>query len=459
VNPLVTPNPMRSVGAVHGRVVEVEAPAAPAWTPLTASGVRNVRLMHLLERIAMRFAEERVPLMVLKGAALQLTVYERPDERPMCDLDLLVRPEDLGRVQALLDELDCLRGPEMFREDFFPRFHYELQYVSGSIQPAAIDLHARPFRLVRWSRLVPDDALWARAVRTPLGRAHVLVPGDEDMVIHLAAHSAIHGPSHGQMKWHDDIARWIARRPIDWDRLVETARAWRLALPVRRGLHRAAVTAGAAYPEDARRRLESTRAGWRDRLALAHAPRDRGHLAASAAVVLLTTPGVRFRLDYLRTILFPDRVYLDEWSLRHGRARRWWTGLARCFSPILRRLPRLGRGAIEIKRSPIHGNGVFARRDFRPGQVIARYRGRPSGSEGRYVASHDGDGGSGHHEITGPLRFLNHSCRPRAELEDFRLVALLPIRAGEEITIDYGDGSCDCAGEAWHDPALKEEET
>ena len=51
------------------------------------------------------------------------------------------------------------------------------------------------------------------------------------------------------------------------------------------------------------------------------------------------------------------------------------------------------------------------------------------------------------HEITGPLRFLNHNCRANAELASFRLVARRPIRAGNEITVDYGEGACECRGE------------
>jgi SET domain-containing protein len=48
------------------------------------------------------------------------------------------------------------------------------------------------------------------------------------------------------------------------------------------------------------------------------------------------------------------------------------------------------------------------------------------------------------YEITGPLRFLNHSCRPNAGLSGFELVALRPITAGEEILIDYGPDACTC---------------
>ena len=70
-------------------------------------------------------------------------------------------------------------------------------------------------------------------------------------------------------------------------------------------------------------------------------------------------------------------------------------------------------------------------------------------SEGTYVSCHtDASGNKRHHEITGPLKYLNHSCRPNTELGGFRLKALVAIRAGQEITMSYGDDACDCDREA-----------
>ena len=60
----------------------------------------------------------------------------------------------------------------------------------------------------------------------------------------------------------------------------------------------------------------------------------------------------------------------------------------------------------------------------------------------------EADGEETRHEITGELRFLNHSCRPNAELRAFRLTALRPIPKGQEILIDYGDGACTCTRDA-----------
>ena len=86
---------------------------------------------------------------------------------------------------------------------------------------------------------------------------------------------------------------------------------------------------------------------------------------------------------------------------------------------------------------------MFAKRAFKKGDIIGRYRGRPSDHDGPYTAWHtDEAGNQARHEITGPLRFLNHSCRPRAKFDKFRLIAVGSIGTGREITIDYG--SCKC---------------
>ncbi|MHC4272614.1 MAG: nucleotidyltransferase family protein, partial [Planctomycetota bacterium] len=101
-------------------------------------------MMHLLERIAKAFNEAGVPLMALKGAALNLTLYRHPQDRPMVDLDLLVKPADSDRARAILEDVGCLRSDIVFREDFFPRYYYEIEYTAGSVDPVLIDLHVRP---------------------------------------------------------------------------------------------------------------------------------------------------------------------------------------------------------------------------------------------------------------------------------------------------------------------------
>ena len=415
--------------------------------------IRNLRMMHLLERIAGRFNSAGVPLMVLKGAALNLTLYDRPDRRSMADLDLMIRPEDVDEAFALLEELSGLRGEPLVREDFFPRFHYEMEFAIGSIYPVKIDLHVRPFRPLRYARLLPPDAFWEAAEPRRIGRATVLIPSVEDMLIHLTVHMAIHGQPRD--KWLRDIREWINtyEARIRWNRFLTTVEKWRLALPVQVGLDLAGRASDRLCPPEVRQRLSKMRITWRDRLALRQAPRDAAHPAAHVVVNALCTPGWRFVLSYLRAVVLPDRTHMADWY--HARHPGWLpcAHVLRWVGPIVSWIPRQWRwfSKIEIQRSRIHGIGVFATRDIGCGEIIAHSHGKKVQREGIYVAwREDSTGQRQCYEITGELKYLNHSCHPCAELRDFALRAIRPIRTGEELTIEYKGATCTCGQKRWH---------
>jgi SET domain-containing protein len=107
---------------------------------------------------------------------------------------------------------------------------------------------------------------------------------------------------------------------------------------------------------------------------------------------------------------------------------------------------------VESRPSPIAGVGLFAKREFVPGERIAPYSG-PTTLEPPSEASTGGkvyaleitpgrwlDGAS----ADNPARHANHACHPNAELiwheqESMAwLIALQPIAVDEEITFDYG---------------------
>ena len=112
--------------------------------------------------------------------------------------------------------------------------------------------------------------------------------------------------------------------------------------------------------------------------------------------------------------------------------------------------PKSGRRFV-VRRSGIHGKGVFAIEYIPGGTRLIEYKGeRINDDEGD-----DLDTGSTHtflymlddnRVIDGArngnsARWINHSCEPNCEgvEEDGRVFidALLPIGAGEEVTIDY----------------------
>jgi len=403
---------------------------------------RNRCMMRLLARIAARFNEAGVPLMALKGAALNLTIYDAPSARPMLDLDLMVHPEHADMARTILENMGCLRGEALVREDFFPRFYYEIEYISNRIYRVRIDLHVRPLRPLRFSRLIPSDAFWSRAEVVYMGRVHILIPCREDMLIHLAAHAAFHGFS--EDKWVADIERWVHTRrdDLDWDQFLSTVEGWRLVVPVRAAMRRANRFGGDVCPSKVLGRLAMQHATWRDRLATWHAPHDNAHPARHVLVNVLTTPGLRFTIGYLRAVLLPDRRHMEGWYCRRHRAWLPCAHLVRWLWPVLRHVRRLWTrfAMTELRPPPQRGTGLFATRDIAAGETIIRAR-RRSRSCGKLAPAEIKTLPA----IKGKLRYLNRSCRPNSELCASGLVARRRIPAGTEITIICEEAGCGLA--------------
>jgi hypothetical protein len=121
-------------------------------------------------------------------------------------------------------------------------------------------------------------------------------------------------------------------------------------------------------------------------------------------------------------------------------------------------------GAVLIRPSAIHGLGGFAARDLPQGARIIEYLGakitkaeslRRCAENNQFIFALDETFDLDGDVPWNPARFLNHSCAPNcdAELIEGRLwiVARREIRAGEELTFNYGydlesyrDHPCNC---------------
>lgn len=280
--------------------------------------VKNVNMMRDLECVVQAFNHAGVPVMLLKGAALNLTVYERADQRPMSDLDLLVKPEDASEALEVLRSHGCKPGYDLIRDDFFPKYHYEVEFLTEGARPTRLDLHARPFRPLRLAGVMPDDALWddARAIR--IGNAEAFIPRPESMFLQLAAHAGFHGCS--RLLWLYDLARLVRHYGplLDWSLVSRCALRWRLSCAACYAIKRTEELLGPVLPEVARAELCMQQTNWRDRWTLRQAPRDAASPLAHVTCNLLCTPGVRLRAGYLMAHLFPGPKHLaNDYPYRH----------------------------------------------------------------------------------------------------------------------------------------------
>lgn len=275
-----------------------------------------------LKPVAAALAEAEIDVLLLKGAALELTTYRTPGLRPMSDIDMMVRQEDLPRVRRVLERTGCRPGAPLLRADFFPRYYYETEYVTGDEHALRLDLHVRPFRPLRYSQCVPAALFWEDAVPVNVDGVPLKVPSCEHMLLHLAVHAAVHGA--GRFLWLYDIHHFIRANgaSLNWAALLETARQCKLTLPLRVALQRVEALFGASVPAAVVARLRRQPVGLRDRLALWHAPRDDAHPVGHLLVDLMCTNGLRFRLGYAAAVLLPQREHL---ATIYPRRHRGWT--------------------------------------------------------------------------------------------------------------------------------------
>jgi hypothetical protein len=118
----------RAVAAMHGvspllsRVLRWRGPAG--WTEFLEeqrahTAKRHARIDRVLQRIDQRAREAGVAAVALKGAALHAMSLYAVGDRPMADIDLLVRPADAGSTARMLESLGYREAGKSWKERVF----------------------------------------------------------------------------------------------------------------------------------------------------------------------------------------------------------------------------------------------------------------------------------------------------------------------------------------------------
>lgn len=137
--------------------------------------------------------------------------------------------------------------------------------------------------------------------------------------------------------------------------------------------------------------------------------------------------------------------------------------------PVVR--PPYQKFAVDVKASAIDGHGAFAAEAIPPRLKIGEIRGesisvveariRATRAERIMIVELSDKKAIDFSKSTDPMRYTNHSCQPNARLcirqGRVEFYAVKAIRAGDEITVDYGEthhegklrcqcGAPDCRG-------------
>lgn len=203
---------------------------------------RNLVLLDELERITNRFAQAGIVALTLKGPVIA-HVGCGLRTRVFNDLDLLVNRDASGAVATIMADLGYAEVPG----DSHP-FH--VSYYSGTRRwlPLGVEMH---FDVVDRSKpFLPDLAgIWERSQTISIDGLAVPAPSLMDhlllMIIQLPTHL-------WALRLLLDVAFLTSRNAIDWDEVLERARAWQIRVLTGSALHVVASLLNGQLPEAAR---------------------------------------------------------------------------------------------------------------------------------------------------------------------------------------------------------------
>jgi hypothetical protein len=266
---------------------------------------------------------------VLKGAYLAECVYPAPGLRPMNDIDLLFRPDDLPSVEAALHELGY--GSKAKSPELGPGITKHTSTFQRSAGPAVTPnpyLSASGSRMIEPHRSLEESwfglkcdltpGMWERSHPIEIAGCPARALSPADALLHLCVHLTFHlimgSPSFVQLA---DLAVFTERVKVDWLDFQVRARGLRAAGYAYAAAHLATRTLAASFPSEVLAALES-----------ASPPGIRAASARlSGADIMRRTqkPPLRtLRQRLLRGMA--DRAETARWAHSSGEwLRVWWT--------------------------------------------------------------------------------------------------------------------------------------
>jgi len=185
---------------------------------------RNLLLHKELGGILGTFDAACIRVIPLKGTLLGLRLYGNL-ARPSADIDLLVRREDIPRAHETLTRRGYVAAEDEGQCDI--AFHRS----NGRAGPLVVELHRSLGYFARAGEGFVTS-IWRRASLTQVDGLRIWQMDPTDELLWLCLHMVRHyfeEPSTA-LDIHLAVERWKAE--IDWDRLVDTARRFRLRYQV-----------------------------------------------------------------------------------------------------------------------------------------------------------------------------------------------------------------------------------
>ncbi len=278
---------------------------------------RNMLLASEFSGILRAFQERQVTCAPLRGLDLAERLYGDPAARPMGDLDLLVRKDELPEVGAIFRDLGYREVDR--RAGFAQAFGNTLEFYKDRHGWIVVEPH--------WTIAYPPfvdrvdmERVWRRCVRGQVVGVETWLLSPEDLLLHLCLHLT-HRDAAAPLLWFYEIDRLVRREQeaFDWSQFVSTAREARVELLLAQTLGRVRALFGTPLPDRVLDQLATaprTSVEGRFVRLLAGAPDVDGK---ESLAIFFTLKGAQTKLKYALALLFPSPEFMRlEYGVTSG---------------------------------------------------------------------------------------------------------------------------------------------
>jgi hypothetical protein len=188
----------------------------------------------VLEKVLALFSQKGIDVMLVKGAALNLAVYEQPWYTKSADIDLVIKARKGEIPEADHREIvDVLEG-----------FNYRYRRFKEHIE---YDYYEHHDVTMNGILALNSERIWQESRRLRVNGQVVFVMAPEDMLIAAAVNSCRHRFS--RLKFLCDVVAIIDKFPeLNWDSLISKSREYKCNVIVYTALSVTQMTLGCPLP-------------------------------------------------------------------------------------------------------------------------------------------------------------------------------------------------------------------
>ena len=285
------------------------------------NATKNALVFNELGKVLEEFNKTGPAVLVLKGAALAEAVYKNLAFRPMLDVDLLVKKEDLAVLDEKLKALGYWPSDRAVEDiDLSSTYLTTLDYRSSSDNSLSLHIH---WHFV--NSTVPNDSLvenikmeniWRDAIEARIADVETLVMAPHHLLIHLSEHALRVRHSLSKLSFLCDIHEVVNsyKEQLDWSRLINESLEFNLNRMVYISLYFASEFLATKIPKEVLSRLRPVRFSLGERIFMNSVLNNRHFTGLSYFVHLAMNKGLYKKSKFVGRTFFPPRQIMAQRS-------------------------------------------------------------------------------------------------------------------------------------------------